>query len=148
MLRNPKLCRRMAGDRLAQPVGLMGVGTEADILEGVAAGVDLFDCVLPTRNARNGQAFTSEGRLVIKQARYREDTRPLDERCDCYACRTFDRRYLRHLYLADDILVHRMITLHNLTHYGRLMAGARVAIRAGTLEAYLRELLATVTQRI
>ncbi len=125
-----------------RPRYLMGVGTEADILEGIASGVDMFDCVLPTRNARNGQAFTTRGRLVIKQARYKEDELPLDESCDCYACRTFDRRYLRHLYVTNDILVHRMITLHNLHHYGRLTAGAREAITAGTFESYRREFLA------
>lgn len=131
-----------------RPRYLMGVGTEEDILDGVMSGIDLFDCVLPTRNARNGQAFTSRGRLVIKQAKYREDTRPLDEACDCYACRTFDRRYLRHLYISDDILAHRMLTLHNLAHYGRLMVGARGAIGAGEFEAYRQTTLAGVTQRL
>jgi queuine tRNA-ribosyltransferase len=131
-----------------RPRYLMGVGTEEDILEGIAAGVDLFDCVLPTRNARNGQAFTSAGRLVIKQAKYREDTRPLDESCQCYACRTFDRRYLRHLYITNDILSARMMTLHNLTHYGALTRGAREAIREGTFDRYRREILEGVTRRL
>lgn len=131
-----------------RPRYLMGVGTEEDILDGVASGVDLFDCVMPTRNARNGQAFTSKGRLVIKQAKYKEDPRPLDEACSCYACRTFDRRYLRHLYIADDILVHRMLTLHNLTHYGRLMAEARQAISEGAFGDYRKQTLLGVTQRL
>jgi queuine tRNA-ribosyltransferase len=121
------------------PRYLMGVGREIDILKAVASGVDMFDCVLPTRNARNGQAFTSAGRLSIKQARFKEDPRPLDPSCDCYACRTFDRRYLRHLYLQDEILVHRMLTLHNLHHYARLMAGARRAVEEGTFAAYAEE---------
>lgn len=133
---------------LDRPRYLMGVGTEEDILNGVMSGIDLFDCVLPTRNARNGQAFTSQGRLVIKQAKYREDSSPLDESCDCYACQTFDRRYLRHLYISDDILAHRMLTLHNLSHYGRLMAGARESIRAGDFEAYRQKTLAGVTTRL
>jgi queuine tRNA-ribosyltransferase len=128
-----------------RPRYLMGVGTEADILEGVASGVDLFDCVLPTRNARNGQVFTSAGRLAIRNARYREDPRPLDESCDCATCRTFDRRYLRHLFTVGDILAHRLLTLHNVHHYGRVMAGARAAIRAGTFESYRRDVAAAVS---
>ena len=134
---------RAAAPRLPaqRPRYLMGVGTERDILAAVGAGVDMFDCVLPTRNARNGQAFTSAGRLSIKQARYREDGRPLDESCDCAGCRTFDRRYLRHLFLQDEILAHRVLSHHNLHHYGRLMSGAREAIRAGAFEAYARAFL-------
>jgi queuine tRNA-ribosyltransferase len=131
-----------------RPRYLMGVGTEADILEGISAGVDLFDCVLPTRNGRNGQVFTSMGRLVIKNARYLEDPRPLDEHCSCYACRTFDRRYLRHLYITGDILVHRLLSLHNLHHYGELMAGARAAIRAGELQTYRQRVVASVMRRL
>jgi queuine tRNA-ribosyltransferase len=131
-----------------RPRYLMGVGTEEDLLFGMAHGIDLFDCVLPTRNARNGQAFTRAGRLAIKQARFREDPRPLDETCDCAACRTFDRRYLRHLFMIDEILAHRMLTLHNLRHFGRLMAGARDAIRRGELEAYSREVLAGLARGI
>jgi queuine tRNA-ribosyltransferase len=124
-----------------RPRYIMGVGTEADILEGIGAGVDLFDCVLPTRNARNGQAFTSVGRLVIKQARFKEDGRPLDEACDCYTCRTFDRRYLRHLFVTGDILVHRLMSLHNLHHYGSLTAGARQAIEQGCFDRYRCDVL-------
>lgn len=124
-----------------RPRYLMGVGTEEDLLFGMAHGIDLFDCVLPTRNARNGQAFTRAGRLAIKQARFREDPRPLDETCDCAACRTFDRRYLRHLFMIDEILAHRMLSLHNLRHFGRLMAEARDAIGRGELEGYTRAVL-------
>ena len=131
-----------------RPRYLMGVGTEEDILEGIAAGVDMFDCVLPTRNARNGQVFTSEGRLVIKNAKHREDSRPLDESCTCYTCRTFDRRYLRHLYVVGDILVHRLLSLHNLHHYGRLTAGARAAIAAGELESYRKHVVEAVSRRV
>jgi queuine tRNA-ribosyltransferase len=131
----------------AGPRYLMGVGREIDILTAIASGVDMFDCVMPTRNARNGQAFTSRGRLGIKQARFREDGRPLDASCQCYACRTFDRRYLRHLFLQDEILAHRMLTLHNLHHFERLMAGARAAIRRGTLAAYAAQTLASIASK-
>ncbi len=131
-----------------RPRYLMGVGTEADILEGIASGVDMFDCVLPTRNARNGQVFTSRGRLTIKNSKHREDSRPLDESCDCYTCRTFDRRYLRHLFIVGDILVHRLLSLHNLHHYGRLTAGAREAIAAGEFESYRKHVTESVSQRV
>ncbi|MBW2528235.1 MAG: tRNA guanosine(34) transglycosylase Tgt [Deltaproteobacteria bacterium] len=117
-----------------RPRYLMGVGTPRDLLAGIAAGVDMFDCVLPTRNARNGQALTRRGRIVIKQARYREDREPLDAECSCPACRGgFSRAYLRHLFMAREILALRLLTVHNLTLYGDLMAEAREAIRAGRL---------------
>jgi queuine tRNA-ribosyltransferase len=114
-----------------RPRYLMGVGTPADILEAIGCGIDMFDCVLPTRNARNGQAFVHGGRINIKQARYAEDPAPLEPGCDCPCCRRFERRYLRHLFLAGEMLVSRLLTLHNLHHYGALLAGARVAIAAG-----------------
>jgi queuine tRNA-ribosyltransferase len=116
---------------------LMGVGTPEDLLVAIGAGVDLFDCVLPTRNARNGQAFVSTGKVVIKQARYLDDTAPLDAECQCPTCRAgFSRAYLRHLYVRGEILGHRLLTLHNLHLYGTLMAEARAAIRADRYAAW------------
>ncbi|MDD5307796.1 MAG: tRNA guanosine(34) transglycosylase Tgt [Deltaproteobacteria bacterium] len=122
-----------------KPRYLMGVGTPDDILEAVSHGIDLFDCVLPTRNARNGQAFVRGGRVNIKQARYAEDPSPLDPSCACPCCRRFERRYLRHLYQSGEILAARLLTVHNLTHYGTLMAKAREAIRARRFAAFKKE---------
>ena len=120
-----------------RPRYLMGVGTPSDILEGIAAGIDMFDCVLPTRNARNGQALTRNGRVVIKQARYKEDERPIDPECGCPCCRgNYTRAYLRHLYLAGEMTVLRLLSEHNLHWYGELCAGARAAIRQGTFGTY------------
>ncbi|MGE3539413.1 MAG: tRNA guanosine(34) transglycosylase Tgt [Candidatus Tectimicrobiota bacterium] len=116
-----------------KPRYLMGVGKPQDLLQGVRAGIDMFDCVMPTRNARNGFLFTSEGRVVIKNAQYRTDTRPLDAQCDCYTCTHHSRAYLRHLFIAGEILGLHLNTLHNVTYYLRLMAQMRQAIRAGTL---------------
>jgi queuine tRNA-ribosyltransferase len=116
-----------------KPRYLMGVGKPQDLLHGVRAGVDLFDCVLPTRNARNGFLFTSEGRVVIKNAQYRSDERPLDPACDCYTCQHHSRAYLRHLFVAGEILGLHLNTLHNVTYYLRLMRQIRQAIHAGTL---------------
>jgi queuine tRNA-ribosyltransferase len=124
-----------------KPRYLMGVGTPEDLLEGVAAGVDLFDCVLPTRCARNGLLFTSRGKLVIRNARHADDGRPADPACSCHACRTFSRAYLRHLFKAGEILGLRLNTLHNLHHYLDLMAGARRAIEEGRYGAFRRERL-------
>jgi queuine tRNA-ribosyltransferase len=114
-----------------QPRYLMGVGKPGDLVECVARGVDMFDCVLPTRNARNGQCFTAEGPLVIKQARYVSDGRPLDEQCDCYTCRRFSRAYLRHLFVSAELLAYRLLTIHNLRFFLDLMAQMRTAIAAG-----------------
>jgi queuine tRNA-ribosyltransferase len=119
-----------------KPRYLMGVGTPEDLLAGIAAGVDMFDCVLPTRTARNGLLFTSRGKLVIRNARYADDDRPPDPDCACYTCRTFSRAYLRHLFKAGEILALRANTLHNLHFYLSLMDGARRAIEAGTFGAY------------
>jgi queuine tRNA-ribosyltransferase len=114
------------------PRYLMGVGTPQDLLEGIARGVDMFDCVLPTRNARNGGLFTRTGRLNIKGAAYARDERPVDPACTCYTCRHFSRAYLRHLHVADEILGLRLNTIHNLHYYAELMRQARQAIQAGT----------------
>ncbi len=110
------------------PVYLMGVGTPEDLVEGVYRGVDMFDCVMPTRNARNGMLFTSSGRLVIKNSRYREDQRPVDEQCDCYTCRNYSRAYLRHLFQCREILAYHLNSIHNLHYYCSLMAEMRKAI--------------------
>ena len=115
------------------PRYLMGVGTPEDILDAVMVGIDLFDCVLPTRNARNGSLFTSSGKMSIKQAEYAEDGRPIDETCDCYTCRHYSRAYLRHLYLAHEILSSRLNTIHNLFYYMNFIKSIQKAIREGRL---------------
>jgi queuine tRNA-ribosyltransferase len=119
-----------------KPRYLMGVGTPEDIVDAVAAGFDMFDCVLPTRNARNGWLFTRHGDVKIKNARHREDTAPLDPQCACYACRNFSRAYLHHLHRANEILGARLNTIHNLHYYLELMAGLREAVATGDLAAY------------
>ncbi|NWG01810.1 MAG: tRNA guanosine(34) transglycosylase Tgt [Syntrophaceae bacterium] len=122
---------------ISTPRYLMGIGTPEDILYAVMNGVDLFDCVLPTRNARNGTLFTSFGKISIKQAQYAEDGRPLDETCICYTCRNYSRAYLRHLYLSKEILSSRLNTIHNLYYYINLLIKIREAIKAGRfLEFY------------
>jgi queuine tRNA-ribosyltransferase len=127
---------RMPADR---PRYLMGLGTPGDLFDAVRAGIDMFDCVLPTRNARNGQAFTAAGRVTIKQARFREDPAPLEEGCPCAACRRFSRAYLRHLFVSGEILSSRLLTAHNLSFYERWMARLRAAIRDGTLDALVSD---------
>jgi queuine tRNA-ribosyltransferase len=119
-----------------RPRYLMGVGKPEDLVESVARGVDMFDCVLPTRNARNGQAFTSEGTVTIKQARWTRDAAPLDAACRCYTCRRFSRAYLRHLFVAEELLAYRLLTLHNVHFYLELMAAMRAAIAGGAFEAF------------
>jgi queuine tRNA-ribosyltransferase len=119
-----------------QPRYLMGVGKPEDLVESVARGVDMFDCVLPTRNARNGQCFTWDGALTIKQARYERDEAPLDPGCACYACRHFSRAYLRHLYMADELLAYRLLSLHNVSFFHALMAAMRAAVDAGAFEPF------------
>ncbi len=116
-----------------KPRYLMGVGTPSDIVSAVLAGVDMFDCVLPTRNARNGWLYTSTGVVKLRNARYRDDLAPLDAQCDCYTCRNFTRAYLHHLQKVNEILGARLNTLHNLHFYQRLMQRLRAAIRAGLL---------------
>jgi queuine tRNA-ribosyltransferase len=112
---------------------LMGVGYPLDLVDGAMAGVDLFDCVIPTRSARFGTAFTSAGRVTIKHARHRADPAPLDPVCPCYTCGRFSRAYLRHLFTANELLAPRLLTLHNVTFYQALMARIRDAIAGGTL---------------
>jgi len=118
------------------PRYLMGVGTPEDLVHAVSRGVDLFDCVLPTRNARNGWLFTRRGDVKIKNARHREDTGALDPECACYTCRNFSRAYLSHLHHANEILGARLNTLHNLHYYLELMAGLREAIATGSLARF------------
>jgi queuine tRNA-ribosyltransferase len=118
------------------PRYLMGVGTPADILEAVKRGVDMFDCVMPTRNARNGHIFTSRGVLRLRNAVHRHSTEPLDPECDCYTCQNFSRAYLHHLDKCNEILGSQLNTIHNLRHYQRHMAGIRQAIENGSLQAF------------
>ena len=124
---------RLPADR---PRYLMGVGTPSDIIEAVRRGVDMFDCVMPTRNARNGWLFTRHGTVKLRNAKYRRDLRPVDETCDCYTCRNFSRAYLHHLQRANEILGAHLNTVHNLRAYQRLMAGLRSAIAEGTLDRF------------
>jgi queuine tRNA-ribosyltransferase len=119
-----------------RPRYLMGVGTPADLVKAVARGVDFFDCVIPTRHARNGQLFTSEGPLNIRNSRFQADTGPLDPACDCYTCRHYSRSYLRHLQQCNEILGARLATHHNLHFYLALMARMRAAIEAGRFAAF------------
>ena len=122
----------------AAPRYLMGVGKPEDIVAAVVRGVDMFDCVLPTRNARNGHLFTANGDIRLKNAAHRDDLRPLDEGCDCYTCRRYSRSYLHHLARCNEILGARLNTLHNVRYYQTLMAGLRAAIEAGRLDAFVR----------
>ncbi len=126
----------MPADR---PRYLMGVGTPEDIVEAVYRGIDMFDCVMPTRNARNGHLFTSEGVIKIRNARFAEDTGPLDPQCDCYTCKHYSRAYLRHLHRSNEILGARLNTIHNLFYYQKLMRDLRTAIEAGRLTEYVHE---------
>ncbi len=124
-----------------RPRYLMGVGTPEDLIEAVGAGLDMFDCVLPTRNARNGWLFTRFGDIRIRNARFREDLAPLDERCACYTCRNYTRAYLYHLDKAKEILGARLNTLHNLHYYQELMGALRTAIECGAFASKAKELL-------
>ncbi len=119
-----------------KPRYLMGVGTPADLLEGVRRGIDMFDCVMPTRNARNGFIFTSRGVLKLRNARHKTSTLPLDEDCDCYTCQHFSRAYLHHLDKCNEILGSQLNTIHNLRFYQNHMAGIRAAIEQGELDAF------------
>jgi queuine tRNA-ribosyltransferase len=128
-----------------KPRYLMGVGTPEDFLSAVASGVDMFDCVMPTRNARNGGAFTRTGQIQIRNARFKESRLPLDPDCGCYCCRTFTRGYLHHLFSkkVEDILGLVMLTWHNITFYNDFMARVRASIREGSLGEFAREFLRT-----
>lgn len=130
-----------------RPRYLMGVGTPIDLIEAVARGIDMFDCVMPTRNARNGQLFTSQGPLNIKNARYAEDDGPPDPACGCYTCRTFSRAYLRHLFVTGEMTGGTLNTLHNLYFYLDTMSQIRKAIAFGTFEKFRQDFLRTFALR-
>ncbi|HTK92281.1 MAG TPA: tRNA guanosine(34) transglycosylase Tgt [Verrucomicrobiae bacterium] len=119
-----------------RPRYLMGVGKPPDLVEAVACGVDCFDCALPTRNARNGQVFTADGPLAIRNARFARDAAPLEAECPCEACRGFSRAYLRHLFMARELLAYRLLSLHNITFYQRLVAAMRVAIAESRFDPF------------
>ena len=119
-----------------KPKYIMGVGTPEDLVELIAMGADMFDCVMPTRNARNGQLFTVKGTLNICNARYREDKNPVDNGCTCYTCRHYSRAYLRHLYTCREILAYRLNTIHNLSYYLNLVKEIRIAIIEDTFESF------------
>jgi queuine tRNA-ribosyltransferase len=124
------------------PKYLMGVGTPEDLVEGVFRGVDMFDCVMPTRNARNGMLFTSTGRLVIRNSQYKEDPAPVDVACSCYTCRNYSRAYLRHLFMAREILASNLNSIHNLHYYVGLMADIRRAIAEDRFVQFRKEFYA------
>jgi queuine tRNA-ribosyltransferase len=124
-----------------RPHYLMGVGTPEDLVKAVARGIDMFDCVMPTRHARNGQFFTSQGPVNIRNSRHRDDTGPIDPACPCYTCRHYSRAYLRHLHQCNEIVGARLATLHNLHFYQALMADIRHAVEAGRFEAFARSFL-------
>ena len=127
---------------IGKPRYLMGVGTPADLLEGVRRGVDVFDCVMPTRNARNGNLFTSHGSLKLRNACHKTSTLPLDVECDCYTCQNFSRAYLHHLDKCNEILGSQLNTIHNLRFYQQHMAAIRVAIDNGVLQQFTEEFYA------
>jgi len=135
---------RFCAERLpaSKPRYLMGVGRPEDLVAAVAGGIDLFDCVMPTRNARNGTLFTSEGKINIKREEYRRDSRPLDPVCACETCARYSRAYLRHLFVSNEILASRLNTIHNLSFYLGLMATMRAAIAAGTFSSFTESFLA------
>lgn len=122
-----------------KPRYLMGVGTPEDIVECVGRGIDMFDCVMPTRNARNGMLFTNDGKVVIKNARYRNDDSPVDGLCDCYTCKNYSRAYLRHLFIAKEILAIILNTIHNVRYYINLMERIRKAIKDDTYEDFIKK---------
>jgi len=138
------LLPRMSADA---PRYLMGVGTPLDIAEAVLRGVDMFDCVIPTRHARNGQLFTSRGKIKFRHARYRDDTSPPDPACGCYTCSNYSLAYLRHLVKCSEILGPRLATIHNLYYYQQLMSDIRAAIAAGTLPQLVADLRAAYSQQ-
>lgn len=139
MMENVELCSSILPED--RPRYLMGSGTPVEILEAVARGVDMFDCVMPTRNGRNGTAFTRRGKLPVKNGAYKEDMRPLEEGCGCTACRNYTRAYLRHLFNADEILGLRLVTYHNLYFYHGLMADIRRAIAAGNFKRFKEDFI-------
>ncbi len=124
-----------------KPRYLMGLGTPVDILELVSSGVDLFDCVIPTRNARNGTLFTSKGKIVIKNAQYKDDPNPIDDSCECYTCKNFSRAYLRHLFMSGELLAYRLFTINNLHYYSKLMKEIRNHIKLGSYNKFKKHFI-------
>lgn len=131
-----------------KPRYLMGVGTPSNIIEGVARGVDFFDCVMPARNARHGKLFTWSGSINLKNEKYKLDERPIDEQCDCPVCRNFSRAYLRHLFKAEEILALRLAVMHNLYFYNKLAQRIRDALDAGEFEAFREAYSAKLSERV
>ena len=125
-----------------KPRYLMGVGTPVDLVEGVSMGIDMFDCVMPSRNARNGYLFTSGGVVKIRNAKYKKDTGPLDPKCSCSTCQNYSRSYLHHLQKTNEILGSRLNTFHNLFFYQDLMKSIREAIKGNTFESFRKNFLA------
>ena len=131
-----------------RPRYLMGVGTPSNIIEAVARGVDFFDCVMPARNARHARLFTWEGAINLKNAKYQLDERPIDPQCDCPVCRRYSRAYLRHLFVAEEMLAMRLSVMHNLYFYNNLMQRIRDALDAGTFSEFRREYSEKLGRRI
>ena len=129
-----------------KPKYIMGVGTPVDLVELVALGADMFDCVMPTRNARNGQLFTDQGAINIANARFKDDLRPIAENCDCYTCRHYSRAYLRHLYKCKELLAYRLNSLHNVRYYLSLMERIRKAITRDRYDGFRRNYVAGYTR--
>jgi queuine tRNA-ribosyltransferase len=127
---------------------LMGVGTPSNIIEAVARGVDFFDCVMPARNARHARLFTWEGAINLKNAKYQLDERPIDPQCDCPVCRRYSRAYIRHLFVAEEMLAMRLSVMHNLYFYNKLMEKIRDALDEGSFEAFRQENSAKLGRRI
>ena len=139
------VCELLPEDK---PRYLMGVGKPEDILRAVGMGVDMFDCVVPTRNARTGTLYTSEGVLDIRHKKYRTDTLPLGPRCDCYTCRNFSRAYLRHLFIAGEISAYVLNTIHNLRFYLRMMEEVKEAIKEGRFISYMEERVDVLSEKL
>ena len=127
---------------------LMGVGTPTNIIEGVARGIDFFDCVMPARNARHARLFTWEGAINLKNAKYQLDENPIDPQCDCPVCRRYSRAYIRHLFVADEMLAMRLSVMHNLYFYNKLMERIRNALDCGEFEGFRREYSEKLARRI
>src|SRR3989338_5960002 len=130
-----------------KPRYLMGVGLPMDLFEAVSQGVDMFDCVVPTRNGRNATVFTPQGKLLMRGASYTRDFRPIDEHCPCYACRTYSRAYIRHLFNSEEYLAGRLASLHNLTFFIQLLDSMRHAIEEGRFSAFRREFESRFNQK-
>jgi queuine tRNA-ribosyltransferase len=126
----------------------MGVGKPEDIINAVAVGVDMFDCVVPTRNARTGTLYTSKGVVNIRHEKYKKDFSPLDPECDCYTCKNFSKAYLRHLFISEEISSYVLNTIHNLRFYLKLMEDIRKSIEEGRFENFMKDTLGRVTNRL